>query len=41
MSTKQRLNEASKTQSEFVKSLCKKWQNESQTKESAYFMKKY
>lgn len=34
------LNDASKTKQEFVKELCKKWENESPTKETAYIIKK-
>lgn len=34
------LNDASKTQPEFVKTLCKKWKIESPTKETAYIIKK-
>lgn len=34
------LNDASKTQPEFVKNICKKWQKESKTKETAYIVKK-
>jgi len=34
------LNDASKTRPNFVKDLCKKWQIESQTKETAYIIKK-
>lgn len=34
------LNDASKTQSEFVKDLCKKWEKESPTKETNYIIKK-
>nr|WP_315193581.1 DNA alkylation repair protein [uncultured Flavobacterium sp.] len=34
------LNDASKTQPEFVKNLCEKWTEESQTKETAYIVKK-
>lgn len=34
------LNDASKTQPEFVKNLCKKWKKESQTKETTYIIKK-
>lgn len=34
------LNDVSKTQPEFVKSLCEKWKNESPTKETAYIIKK-
>jgi 3-methyladenine DNA glycosylase AlkC len=34
------LNDASKTQPEFVKNICKKWEKESKTKETAYIIKK-
>lgn len=34
------LNDASKTQPEFVKSICLKWEKESPTKETAYIIKK-
>ncbi|OBW41891.1 DNA alkylation repair enzyme [Chryseobacterium sp. MOF25P] len=34
------LNDASKTQPEFVKSLCEQWKNGSPTKETAYIIKK-
>ena len=34
------LNDASKTQPEFVNNLCKKWKTESPTKETAYIIKK-
>lgn len=34
------LNDASKTQSEFVINLCKKWEKESPTKETTYIIKK-
>jgi 3-methyladenine DNA glycosylase AlkC len=34
------LNDASKTQPEFVKNICKKWEKESKTKETAYIVKK-
>lgn len=34
------LNDASKTQPSFVKSLCDRWQNESDTKETKYIIKK-
>lgn len=34
------LNDASKTQPEFVKNLCKKWGKESPTKETSYIIKK-
>jgi 3-methyladenine DNA glycosylase AlkC len=34
------LNDASKTQPEFVMALCKKWEKESKTKETAYIIKK-
>lgn len=34
------LNDASKTQPEFVKNLCEKWKKESPTKETAYIIKK-
>jgi len=34
------LNVASKTQPEFVKSICEKWKDESPTKETAYIIKK-
>ena len=34
------LNDASKTQSEFVKKLCKRWEKESTTKETKYIIKK-
>lgn len=40
MCTKQRLNDAGKTQPEFVKTLCEKWKDESPTKETAYIIKK-
>lgn len=41
MCTKQRLNDANKTQPEFVKTLCEKWKNESPTKETACIIKKH
>ena len=34
------LNDASKTQPEFVKNLCEKWKKVSPTKETAYIIKK-
>jgi 3-methyladenine DNA glycosylase AlkC len=34
------LNDASKTQPEFVKNICKKWEKESKTKETAYIIKR-
>ena len=34
------LNDASKTQPDFVKNLCEKWKKESSTKETAYIIKK-
>lgn len=34
------LNDASKTQPDFVKQLCEKWKQESPTKENAYIIKK-
>lgn len=34
------LNDASKSQPEFVKSLCEKWKKESPTKETAFIIKK-
>ncbi|MDR0384958.1 MAG: DNA alkylation repair protein [Prevotellaceae bacterium] len=34
------LNDASKTQPEFVKELCKRWENESNTKETKYIIRK-
>jgi 3-methyladenine DNA glycosylase AlkC len=34
------LNDASKTQPAFVKTLCKKWEKESKTKETSYIIKK-
>jgi 3-methyladenine DNA glycosylase AlkC len=34
------LNDASKTQPDFVKNVCKKWEKESSTKETAYIIKK-
>ena len=34
------LNDASKTQPDFVKTLCEKWKNESSTKETSYIIKK-
>ncbi|MGV4413430.1 DNA alkylation repair protein [Chryseobacterium sp. T1] len=34
------LNDASKTQAEFVKNICEKWNKESPTKETAYIIKK-
>jgi 3-methyladenine DNA glycosylase AlkC len=34
------LNDASKTQTNFVIELCKKWEAESKTKETAYIIKK-
>lgn len=34
------LNDASKTQPDFVKQLCEKWKNESPTKETTYIIKK-
>jgi 3-methyladenine DNA glycosylase AlkC len=34
------LNDASKTQPEFVKNLCKRWEKESDTKETRYIIKK-
>lgn len=34
------LNDASKTQAEFVKTICEKWKSESPTKETAYIIKK-
>ena len=34
------LNDASKTQPDFVKNLCEKWKKESPTKETAYIIKK-
>jgi 3-methyladenine DNA glycosylase AlkC len=34
------LNDASKTQPDFVQKLCKKWEKESKTKETAYIIKK-
>ncbi len=34
------LNDASKTQPDFVKNICKKWEKESSTKETAYIIKK-
>ncbi|MFA9188697.1 DNA alkylation repair protein [Flavobacterium sp. FBOR7N2.3] len=34
------LNDASKTQPEFVKTICEKWKTESPTKETAYIIKK-
>lgn len=40
MCTKQRLNDAGKTQPEFVKTLCEKLKNESPTKETIYIIKK-
>lgn len=41
MCEKQQLNDASKTQPEFVKTLWEKWKNESPTKEIAYIIKKH
>ena len=34
------LNDASKTRPEFVVSLCKKWEKENNSKETAYILKK-
>jgi 3-methyladenine DNA glycosylase AlkC len=34
------LNDASKTQPDFVKTICKKWEKESKSKETAYIIKK-
>ncbi|MEH3113449.1 DNA alkylation repair protein [Pedobacter terrae] len=34
------LNDASKTRPDFVKALCKRWEKESETKETIYILKK-